>query len=68
MRKRKIAAIKSIFTSLFLKTMYNERNAKSKRIGALAKAIKDVDVDKLKQMNASLAILGGTMAVILVAE
>lgn len=36
-------------------------------IGALAKAIKDVDVDKLKQMNASLAILGGTMAIILVA-
>jgi len=35
-------------------------------IGELAKAIKDVDVDKLKKMNATIAILGGTMAAILI--
>ena len=33
-------------------------------IAQLAKAVKDVDVEKLKQMNISLAIMGGTMAIL----
>ena len=35
-------------------------------ISELAKAIKDVDVDKLKMMNGTIGILGGTMVAILV--
>jgi hypothetical protein len=35
-------------------------------IGKLAEAIKDVDVEKLKVMNGTIAILGGTMALILI--
>ena len=35
-------------------------------IGALAKAIKDIDVDKLKLLNGTIAILGGTFVAILV--
>ena len=38
----------------------------TKGIGDLAQAIKDVDVDKLKAMNGTIAILGGTMVGILV--
>ena len=33
-------------------------------IAQLAKAVKDVDVEKLKQMNISLAIMGGTMTIL----
>jgi hypothetical protein len=38
----------------------------AKGIGDLAQSIKDVDVNKLKEMNKTVAILGGTMVGILV--
>jgi len=38
----------------------------AKGIGDLAQSIKDVDVEKLKQMNKTIGILGGTMVAILV--
>lgn len=38
----------------------------AKGIGDLAQGIKDVDVDKLKTMNATVAILGGTFTAILI--
>ncbi|MDA3778713.1 MAG: hypothetical protein PF487_00530 [Bacteroidales bacterium] len=38
----------------------------AKGIGELAQSIKDVDVDKLKVMNSTVALLGGTFVAILV--
>lgn len=38
----------------------------AKGIGDLAQAIKDVDIDKLKEMNKTVLVLGGTMTAILV--